>query len=166
MVCSCACEFFRTCRYTQVDLTLALDAQLVVRFRSTNKHLCRHCRGMVVVSIFEPSGPRIYLFRFFLPLPPLPMERPSFHDLSTPSNEFTDPSTSTPTNELNLDLIAMVRNRPFSGANNEDPHGHLIKFKRTCSSLSPLGMIQNSLRLKLFPLSLCLSQRGRSNGTL
>jgi hypothetical protein len=47
----------------------------------------------------------------------------------------------------------MVQYRPFSGANNEDPHDHLIKFKRTCSSLAPPGMIQNSLRLKLFPLS-------------
>jgi hypothetical protein len=37
---------------------------MVVRLRNTNKQFWRRCRGTVVVSILEPSGPRIYLFRF------------------------------------------------------------------------------------------------------
>jgi hypothetical protein len=50
--------------YPGVSYTLTLDAPLVVRLRNMNKYFCRYCRGMVAVSIFEPSGPRTYLFRF------------------------------------------------------------------------------------------------------
>ena len=53
---------------------LPLGAQLVVTLRNANKYFWHHCRGTVAVSIFEPSGPRIYLFRFLLPSPPLPIE--------------------------------------------------------------------------------------------
>jgi hypothetical protein len=71
------------------------------------------------------------------------MEKPSIHGLSTPSNEFTDPSTST-LNELHPMFIAMVRNRPFSGADYENPIAHLIKFERLCFfSGSPKNNAEN-----------------------
>jgi hypothetical protein len=53
------------------------------------------------------------------------MERPSFHDLSTSTYEFNDPSTSSSNNELNPDLIAIVLSHTLSGAINEEPYNHL-----------------------------------------
>jgi hypothetical protein len=149
--------------YLGVPYTLTLDALLVVRLRYTNKHFWCHCRGSVVVSIFKPSGPCIYLFNF---LDFYLIDMPSCQSLSTPWGEFIleQPSTSSSSCELCPGFIAMVQNWPFSGASNEDPHNDLIKFERLCSSLAPPGMIQKSLRLKLFPLS--HTQRGWSNGTL
>jgi hypothetical protein len=57
------------------------------------------------------------------------MERPSFHDLSTSTYEFNDPSTSSSNHELNPDLIAMDRSHTFSGAINEEPYDHLQEFE-------------------------------------
>jgi hypothetical protein len=82
---------------------------------------------------------------------PLPLERPSFHDLSTPSSEFTDPSTSTPIYGSNPDVIAMVQNHTFSRAINEEPYDHLQEYEDLCSSLVLQGMRQETLRWKLFP---------------
>jgi hypothetical protein len=82
------------------------------------------------------------------------MERPSFHDLSTSTYEFNDPSSSSSNNELNPDLIAMVRSHTFSGAINEEPYDHLQEFEEMCSFLVVLGMTQETLRWKLFHFSL------------
>jgi hypothetical protein len=48
----------------------------------------------------------------------------------------------------------MFRNRPFSGADYEDPIDHLIKFERLCFFLGPPWITQKTLRIKLFTLSL------------
>ena len=57
----------------------------------------------------------------------------------------------------------MVRKRPFFGEIHEDPYEHFLEFEEVCSGLEILGMTQEALRWKLFPLPLT---RGRSNGTL
>ena len=57
----------------------------------------------------------------------------------------------------------MVWNRPFYGAINEDPYERLQEFDELHSDLVVLGITQEALRWKLFPLPLT---RGRSNGTL
>jgi hypothetical protein len=90
----------------------------------------------------------------FLHLLPLPIKRPSFHDLSTSTYEFNDLSTSSSNHELNPDLIDMVQDRPFFSAINEDPYIHLKEFKDLCSHLVILGMAWKTVRWKLFPFSL------------
>ena len=97
---------------------------------------------MVAVSFFEPSGPRIFCLFFILPLSPLPMENLSYKSISTPRGEFIleQPSTSSSSCELCPGYIAMVRNRPFPGAINNDPHDHLEEFEQLCSYLVILGM--------------------------
>jgi hypothetical protein len=82
------------------------------------------------------------------------MERPSFHDLSTSTYKFNDPSTSSSNHELNPSLIAMVRSHTFSGAINEEPYEHLQEFEDMCSFLVVLGMMKETLRWKLFRFSL------------
>jgi hypothetical protein len=82
------------------------------------------------------------------------MKRPSFHDLSTSTYEFNDPSTSTSDHELHFHITGMVQDRPFFGAINEDPYFHLEEFEELCSRLVLPSMIHESIRWKLSPLSL------------
>jgi hypothetical protein len=82
------------------------------------------------------------------------MGRPTFHGLSTTSNECTDPSTSSSNHELNPDFIAMVRSHTFSGAIHEEPYDHLQEFEDMFSFLAILGMTSVTLRWKLFHFSL------------
>jgi hypothetical protein len=83
------------------------------------------------------------------------MEQSSFQQLSTPRGEFYEPPSSLSSSyELRPGFIAMVRNRPFSGAINEDPYDHLREFEELCSCLVILGMTQETLWWKLFPFSL------------
>jgi hypothetical protein len=83
------------------------------------------------------------------------MEQLSIQHLSTPRSEFYGPpSSSSSSYELRPGFIAMVRNRPFSGAINEDPYNHLQEFEELCLCLVIAGMTQETLRWKLFPFSL------------
>jgi hypothetical protein len=50
--------------------------------------------------------------------------------------------------------MGMVQDRSFFGAINEDPYFHLEEFEELCSRLVLPGMMQESIRWKLFPLSL------------
>jgi hypothetical protein len=81
---------------------------------------------------------------------------PSCQSLSTPRGEFVleQPSTYPSSGELHPGFIAMVRNRPFSGAISNDAHDHLEEYEELCSCLVILGMTQETLRWKLFPFSL------------
>ena len=56
--------------------------------------------------------------------------------------------------KLHPRLIAMVWAQPFSGHYNENPYHHLHEFEEMCSCMSILGMIQETLKWKLFPFSL------------
>jgi hypothetical protein len=56
--------------------------------------------------------------------------------------------------ELHPSLIPMVQAQPFSGLENGNPCNHLLEFKEMCSCLSISGMTKETLRWKLFPLSL------------
>ena len=83
------------------------------------------------------------------------MEQLSFPQLSTPRGEFSEASPSSSSSyELGPGFIAMVQNRPFSGAINEDPYEHLQEFEELCSSLVISGMRKETLWRKLFPFSL------------
>jgi hypothetical protein len=87
------------------------------------------------------------------------MSHPSTHQLSTSEDEFSEPSTSPKPfmvsgYELDPDIIAMVRERTFSGLGIEDPYHHLLEFEELCSYLVIPSMSQETLRWKLFPFSL------------
>ena len=80
-----------------------------------------------------------------------------FQNLFASKGEFCDPppkSTLHSGCELNPGLIAMVRAQPFSRLDSENRCNHLHEFEEVCSCLSILGMTQQTLRWKLFPLSL------------
>src|SRR6185312_4935290 len=92
---------------------------------------------------------------FLLSLPPLPMEKPSFHSLSASRGEFNEPPSSSISGfELCPDLIAMVRELSFSGLSIENPDHHLREFEQLCSCFASASMKQDALRWKLFPFSL------------
>ena len=56
--------------------------------------------------------------------------------------------------EIHPSLVAMVRASTFSGRRDECPYAHLQEFEENCSLLIIPGMNQDTLRWKLFPLSL------------
>src|SRR6185312_16590441 len=96
---------------------------------------------------------------FLLYLAPLPMEKPSFHSLSAPREEFSEPPSSTriiltSSCELFSDLITLVRKPSFSGLESENPYHHLSDFEYVCSLFAIAGMTQDTLKWKLFPFSL------------
>jgi hypothetical protein len=73
--------------------------------------------------------------------------------------EFFEPTpvlkpTCSSSYELYPSLIVMVWAQPFLGNDNENPCHHLLEFEEICSCLSISGMTKETLRWKLFPLSL------------
>ena len=57
---------------------------------------------------------------------PATTDQHSIQDLSAPKGEFSELSSSSSSSyELDPSFTAMVRNRPFFGAINEDPYDHL-----------------------------------------
>jgi hypothetical protein len=56
--------------------------------------------------------------------------------------------------ELRPWLINMVQDQPFSCEVDENPYSHLREFKQTSSCLHIEGMLDETLRWKLFPFSL------------
>ena len=106
----------------------------------------RRCRGMTATLSSNSVVLISFSFSLFLPQPPLPMEQPSFPQLSTLRGEFSEPlSSSSSRYELDLGFIAMVRQRPFSRVINDDPLDHLQEFEELCSSLVIPGMTQEIL---------------------
>jgi hypothetical protein len=59
-----------------------------------------------------------------------------------------------PSYELRVRLINMVQDKPFSGEVDENPYSHLCEFEQTCACLHIEGMLDETLRWKLFSFSL------------
>jgi hypothetical protein len=53
-----------------------------------------------------------------------------------------------------MGLITMVQASPFYGKANEDANKHLQHFLELCSTFVIKGVIQDAIRLWLFPFSL------------
>ena len=51
-------------------------------------------------------------------------------------------------------LINMVQDQPFLGKGDENPYSHLNEFEKTCACLHITGMLDETLRWKLFSFSL------------
>ena len=131
---------------------------LFVTLQSTNK-LSGAVAGERQLHYLQTQSSSYLFFSFFLPLPLLPMEQPSFSRLSDPMGEFWKPSSSSnpflsASGEPRPAFKAMARNRPFFGTISEDPGNHLKVFEGLCSSLVIPGMTQEAVRWKLFPFSL------------
>ena len=83
------------------------------------------------------------------------MEKPSFHSFSASRGEFNvPPSSSISSYEPCPDLIAMVREFPFSGLSSENLDHHMWEFEQLCSRFASTSMKQDALRWKFFPFSL------------
>jgi len=87
------------------------------------------------------------------------MEQLSLQQLSSPNSKFyeqassADPILST-SYELSSGFIALVKENSFSGRDCENPYHHLCEFEQVCSCLKIFGMTHETLKWKLFPLSL------------
>ena len=85
------------------------------------------------------------------------MKTTPIRDWSASKGEFSEPPPKLnflSGYELRPSLIAIVWAQPFSGHYNENPCHHLHEFKEMCLCLSISGMIQETLKWKLFPFSL------------
>ena len=87
------------------------------------------------------------------------MEQLSLQQLSLPKSEFyelashADPILST-SYELSSSFIALVHENSFLGRDCENPYHHLREFEQVCSCLKISGMAHETLKCKLFPISL------------
>jgi hypothetical protein len=72
-------------------------------------------------------------------------------DLEPPSSSLP---IHAPSYELHPVLIAMVREKSFSGAEEENTYTHLRGFEEVCPCLVIRGMSHERLKWKLFPFSL------------
>jgi hypothetical protein len=103
--------------------------------RNTNKHFWRRCWGMVDVVVFKPNLPVYpFLYRFFSFILFVTMEPISIQKLSTPNDEFLQPSQSSKPitasgYELCPGFIAMAWEQTFSGFDDENPYHHMREFE-------------------------------------
>jgi hypothetical protein len=81
---------------------------------------------------------------------PIQYRSASKHEFSEPPPKPKIPSGC----ELRPGLIALLRAQPFSGHYNENPCHHLHGFEEMCSCLSISSMTRETLKSKVFPLSL------------
>jgi hypothetical protein len=87
------------------------------------------------------------------------MEQNSIQLFGAPKGEFLEPPQSSKpitasSFELRPGFIAMVRERSFSGFDDENPYNHLREFELLCACLKIKGVSHETLRWKLFPFSL------------
>ena len=85
---------------------------------------------------------------------------------STPIYQYAKPTSATPkppesleliitpSYELRLSLIKLIRNQSFSKEGNKNPYSHLQEFERTCACLRIASLSDKTLSWKLFPFSL------------
>ena len=57
--------------------------------------------------------------------------------------------------ELKTVTLQMLKNIHFHGLLSENPNTHLTNFIEVCDTVKYNGVIEEALRLRLFPLSLC-----------
>jgi hypothetical protein len=92
------------------------------------------------------------------------MDSTPIYKLSVPKGELLEPPKSshpilTDGYEIRPAFIAMVREQTFSGKEGENPYVHLREFELLCSCLNIPSMKHETLKWKLFSLS--LSERAK-----
>ena len=92
---------------------------------------------------------------------------PIYQYAKTTSTSPKPPESSepiiTPSYELRLSLIKLIRDQSFSAEGNKNPYSHLREFEQTCACLRITDMSDKTLRWKLFPF--CLLEE-LNNGTV
>jgi hypothetical protein len=78
-------------------------------------------------------------------------------------------SINRPATEANFTIppaiMNMIQNNvQFSGLADEDPSDHIQRFVRVCDTFKIQGMIDDAIKLRLFPFSLSLKASGWLNG--
>jgi hypothetical protein len=114
----------------------------------------------MVAIFFEPSSSS-YLYPLFykkiFPLIFSIMKPTTIQNPFASKGEFPEPPPKPKFSfgyELHPGVITMVRALPFARHDDENPCQHLLDFEEMCSCLSISGMTQETLRWKLFSLSL------------
>ena len=54
---------------------------------------------------------------------------------------------------IKLSVIHIVQNNQFRGLQGEDPYAHILTFLNVCATFKINSMINDAIRLKLFPFS-------------
>ena len=92
-------------------------------------------------SFVQPDDPHMLLEEFALPptVVQLAIRRPPIQ-----TNNF----------ELKGVTLQMLHNIQFHGLPSENPNAHLTSFIEVCDTVKYNGVIEEALRLRLFPLSL------------
>ena len=103
-------------------------------------------RNQVTISFVQPDNPHMLLEEFALPptVVQSAIRRPPIQ-----VNNF----------ELKGVTLQMLHNIQFHGLPSENPNAHLTSFIEVCGTVKYNGVIEEALRLRLFPLS--LSNRAR-----
>ena len=55
--------------------------------------------------------------------------------------------------EIKPSIIQMVQNNLFGGLQGKDPYTHILTFLNVCATFKINGMMDDAIRLKLFPFS-------------
>jgi len=87
------------------------------------------------------------------------MDNVSIFQFAAPrSTRLEPPSSAQPifadSYELHPSSITKVQEHIFSGDERENPYAHLREFEQVCSCFHISGMLQDTLKWKIFPFSL------------
>jgi hypothetical protein len=126
-------------KYQQAFLALLPGNGCYIAFEPTSssylyKKIISFVFFLPISSTPLPNSSSYFCFSLPLPSAPLPIKVYPCPYLSTIQGEFLEPQPSSGF-ELHPGYISLVREQPFSGAKNEDPHDHLWGFKKLCSCL-------------------------------
>ena len=98
-------------------------------------------RDQATRSFVQPDNPHMLLKEFALP--PIVVQS-SIQRPPIQANNF----------ELKGVTLQMLHNIQFHGLPSENPNAHLTSFIKVCDTVKYNGVIEEALRLRLFPLSL------------
>ena len=87
------------------------------------------------------------------------MDSTPIYQYAKPTSASLEPPKSsepilTPSYELRLCFIKLIRDKSFSGEGDENPYSHLWEFEQTSACLHIAGMSDKTLKWKLFLFSL------------
>ncbi|XP_014497016.1 uncharacterized protein LOC106758598 [Vigna radiata var. radiata] len=69
-------------------------------------------------------------------------------------NSIAKPRVNTTNMEMKLALIHLVKSNQFNGLSHESPYEHLTTFNEICNTVKINGVLDEAIKLSLFPFSL------------
>ncbi|KAK4265424.1 hypothetical protein QN277_026479 [Acacia crassicarpa] len=67
---------------------------------------------------------------------------------------IVNPAVNANNFEIKPSLISLVQQSSFSGSDLEDPNQHIETFLQICDTIKMNGVLEDALRVRLFPFSL------------